>query len=352
MAAQPPSWDGMTVRANRADADRVGDSQASLGGLHMAGVFNGVSNVTVSHRARIPAIFNRHVRSPGLHPIGAALDLRAGVLRNRTTLRLPGICTATLEHVAYAHRTRMHLMVMELVVTDLVLLGDISAAGCSVSLTSFEQLSFDTTPDFTFDVVNTTLATMGHSRNCVIVAAGTTKLAEVAGVVNVTSVGLAWDAVPDTMVLTANGTTIWLGVARSSIEADLHGSSATTVAAAASAMLADIRSVPAVQLLAEHTAGWATLWGSGVEVTGDQQVARAINASLYYILSAIRPDFHFGLSPGGLATNSCENCARSSRACTPPPTPPTGSCFNRGRVPPPLPKTNQQTNNKTTNLMG
>ena len=138
-------------------------------------------------------------------------------------------------------------MVMELVVTDLVLLGDIPAtatAACAVSLTSFEQVGFDTTPDFTFSLVN---ATAG------LVAAGTTKLAEVAGVVNVTSVGLAWDVVPHTFVLTTNGTTTWLGVARSSIEADLRNSSAAVVAAAASEMLAVTRSVPAAQLLAEHT---------------------------------------------------------------------------------------------------
>ena len=102
MSAQPPSWDGTAVRADWAP-DRLGDSQTTLGGLHLAGVFNGVSNVTVSHRARIPAVFNHHVRSPGLRSIGAALDLRGGVLRNRTALLLPGICTASLEHRACGH---------------------------------------------------------------------------------------------------------------------------------------------------------------------------------------------------------------------------------------------------------
>ena len=37
------------------------DSQKTLGGLHMAGVFNGLSNYTPSHRARLPSVHNVYV---------------------------------------------------------------------------------------------------------------------------------------------------------------------------------------------------------------------------------------------------------------------------------------------------
>ena len=57
-------------------------------------------------------------------------------------------------------------------------------------------------------------------------------------------------------------------------------------------------------LLAEHTAGWAAVHRSGIEIAGNTTVARAVNASLYYIHSAIRADWPHGLSPGGLATDS------------------------------------------------
>ena len=67
----------------------------------MAGVFNGVSNRTVSHRARIPSVFNVHVRAQGLRFIGAALDLRNATFSNRTLLNISGVCSARLEHSVY-----------------------------------------------------------------------------------------------------------------------------------------------------------------------------------------------------------------------------------------------------------
>lgn len=57
------------------------------------------------------------------------------------------------------------------------------------------------------------------------------------------------------------------------------------------------------QLLDSHIGGWALIWGSGIEVTGDLDLAVAINSSLYYILSSIRIDTPWSLSPGSLATN-------------------------------------------------
>jgi trehalose/maltose hydrolase-like predicted phosphorylase len=212
----------------------------------------------------------------------------------------------------------MNLLVMELVVTDLVFLAGpghpddpaaTSQGSCTVSLDKYETVGFDTTPDFGFNI--TTKRTKhpplkspmigGHS---VKVAAGTTLQAEVAGYVSVTAVGLAWDTVPATFVLNANGTTTWLAIVRTSLEPSLKGQSAASVAAAAEGMLLTTRGTSADTLLAEHRSGWAAVWQSGISIAGDVTVARAINASLYYIHSAMRADFPYGLSPGGLATNS------------------------------------------------
>ena len=61
-------------------------------------------------------------------------------------------------------------------------------------------------------------------------------------------------------------------------------------------------------LHASHTAGWASLWESGYEIEGRFYVARAVNTSMYSMLSAIRADFDFSLSPGGL-TDGALVCA-------------------------------------------
>ena len=56
-------------------------------------------------------------------------------------------------------------------------------------------------------------------------------------------------------------------------------------------------------LYAEHEEEWSSLWESGVEVRGRIDVARAINSSLYFLLSSLRADVAHSVSPGGLASN-------------------------------------------------
>ncbi len=55
-----------------------------------------------------------------------------------------------------------------------------------------------------------------------------------------------------------------------------------------------------------HTQTWSDIWNSGgIEVSDRLELAQAINSSFYYILSSIRVDRPYSLSPGGLASNAC-----------------------------------------------
>ena len=63
-----------------------------------------------------------------------------------------------------------------------------------------------------------------------------------------------------------------------------------------------------------HAAAWDSVWQGGLEVQGNDTVATAINASLYAIYIAVRDDWPFGLSPGGLARNSYEGTQCLARA--------------------------------------
>ena len=52
-----------------------------------------------------------------------------------------------------------------------------------------------------------------------------------------------------------------------------------------------------------HVTAWGSrLWSAGIEISGRQDIAIATNASIYGILSAVRSDRPFGLSPGGLTS--------------------------------------------------
>lgn len=56
-------------------------------------------------------------------------------------------------------------------------------------------------------------------------------------------------------------------------------------------------------LFSSHRKAWSSLWASRVEIGGNLALAQVINSSLYYILSSIRSDWPWSLSPGGLASN-------------------------------------------------
>ena len=148
LAGPPPS------RNPRDHIRDLRDKELSIGGMHIAGVYNGVSNVTVSHRARIPAVFNVEVQagSGALRRAGAMLGLRNAMFTNRTWLNISNVCSATLEHTVYAHRSRMNVMVMEINVNHLVRHQGAEGSECAVILESYEHVTFETTPDMTFKV--------------------------------------------------------------------------------------------------------------------------------------------------------------------------------------------------------
>lgn len=58
------------------------------------------------------------------------------------------------------------------------------------------------------------------------------------------------------------------------------------------------------ELRHSHIKAWKEIWRSGIEIEGYLKLGTAINSSLYYILSNLRPDWTFGISPGGIPFNA------------------------------------------------
>lgn len=52
----------------------------------------------------------------------------------------------------------------------------------------------------------------------------------------------------------------------------------------------------------EHQQAWHNLWQGNIKVEGNPKLANAVSSSLYYLLSSVREDVPFSISPGGLAT--------------------------------------------------
>jgi protein-glucosylgalactosylhydroxylysine glucosidase len=58
------------------------------------------------------------------------------------------------------------------------------------------------------------------------------------------------------------------------------------------------------QLMRRHIIEWEKIYESGITVEGNKEVADHVSSSLYYILSSIRKDWDYSLSPGSLSTNT------------------------------------------------
>ena len=122
-----------------------------------------------------------------------------------------------------------------------------------------------------------------------------------------TEVGIAYEPLPDSLTLTAAApVATFVAALRTSLEPGLSGRG--LAAQAALATLAQHRSTPgrSAALRESHERGWAAEWAGGIEFGGNLTISSTVNASLYYILAATRPDWTYGLSPGGIARNAYE----------------------------------------------
>lgn len=60
-------------------------------------------------------------------------------------------------------------------------------------------------------------------------------------------------------------------------------------------------------LLSSHMQAWADIWKSGIHIrssNNDTYLPASVNSSMYYILSNLRDDWSYGISPGGIPYNS------------------------------------------------
>lgn len=126
-----------------------------------------------------------------------------------------------------------------------------------------------------------------------------TALAECADCVR-PAVAVAWDPLPASVDLVP-GSAVLLGAAFST---SLEGGPPEGLGDAAVSHLHAAHADGAAALMRQHQRGWAVQWSGGVEVQGNATVARAANASLYYIRSSVREDWPYSLSPGGLSTDA------------------------------------------------
>ena len=167
--------------AMRVGSTAYSPSWSGAGGVHLAGVFNGVSNATVpSHRALVPDVHNVYVvGDESSKYVGAALDVERAVVFNRTEFASPR-CRGVVQLGWYAHRELRQAMVLQV-----SWLGAVAGQSCVVALAA-QSPSEDASPD-----LNIVDVSKQYSVNGTVVWSAETLLPEVSGFSNVTGYDLA-----------------------------------------------------------------------------------------------------------------------------------------------------------------
>lgn len=235
--------------------------------IYIANTFNGPTDgLQPSHRARIPSFLNIHVASSSISACG--LDMR-----NAAYYRRSQIGSAQVEQKWYAHRVYYHTFVHEVKLLS-------GSDPVQVCLDANEGSPSD---DMFFWDVNSPLPNVS-------IRVAQTLIPEMP-LQPVNTVFVISTNYPRCSVLSPSSPLLRLFfVVHSSLSAGLVEYGATALQSSD-------------QLFASHSAAWAQLWSSGVWVS-DLQLARAINSSMFYILSSAHEALPFALSPGSLATNA------------------------------------------------
>ena len=265
------------------------------GSFHLAGVYNGKTWVDPSHRAQLPRLHGFVIAPAGTATLGAAIDFSAAIFYNRTYVNTSACPSTVVEQRAFAHRARRELFVFELSAASAT--GDPAWPGCVLDVT-WEALSSGSDTNLS--------ATSADGGGAPAVWSGATLVPEEDDA-PLRSLAVAFDvwaaARPPTLALTPAQPTIAL---RAALRSDLDVAGARGVDDVAAAAAASWRAADAVggaALRAEHAAAVAALWESGIELAGNHSFAATVNASLYEITSALRADWQWSTSPGGLGTN-------------------------------------------------
>ena len=275
--------------------------------IYAAGLFNGDAKAALGHttsRARIPA-FNAVLdgsgdgNAPAWTEAGErAMDFeRAAFVRRSTLTFASGGCVVGAEQRFFAPHTEPRLLVHEI---ELWLISGAPSGGASSCDVALRQPV--PSPSDDLHLVPMAGATAGKE----YAVSGATKVPEDAHLRNVTKVAFAATVLPASVRVSAAATPAKPIVLRH-LSVVVTSLNSTDVAADALATLRSFSGAGAATgatLRPAHEAAWAVRADEGhLEVQGDQRLALALNASLYFIRASIRDDWPQGLSPGGLASN-------------------------------------------------
>eukprot|EP01120_Amphizonella_sp_Union-15-10_P002412 TRINITY_DN1261_c0_g1_i2.p1 TRINITY_DN1261_c0_g1~~TRINITY_DN1261_c0_g1_i2.p1 ORF type:complete len:703 (-),score=111.97 TRINITY_DN1261_c0_g1_i2:9-2117(-) len=252
--------------------------------LHIGGVFNGYNNTEEgqgqnSHRADIPCLLSVDIDAVDATPYGSALDMQNAIFYRRSR----GINDARLliEQRWYAHRAYPNLLVHEI---------SIDCRDC----TKDSQIRLITPNTSSSDIAFKNV----QSPDGTSAIEGSTLIREVPTSPLTTVVSLTTN-IPSTLSISKSQvqTLTFFQILTSSLDSSNPLFDAVQY-------YDRFSKINNLELFNSHSVAWGTIWESGIEISGNLTIAAAVNSSLYSILSSLRDDWDYSISPGGIANNA------------------------------------------------
>ena len=253
--------------------------------MYISGLFNGRHSETPSHRAKVSFPFSVSISNKDKKSSVYALDIKGAAFYERVTLN-KGASSAELRW--YAPYQMMNVIVLEIDVT----------AGPSTDTKLVLKVKNNTyTEDMQVLSISPSKIPSGTSG-----FEGKTLIPEDPSntSASINSIAVVHTIVPDVLNVPAGTQETFRFVCAIHTTLDTPATSLVNTAS----VTYETALKQGAGLLAGHREAWASIWDSGLEIGGFNDLAQGVNSSLYYILSSVRPDWPYGLSPGSLSSNS------------------------------------------------
>eukprot|EP00040_Diaphanoeca_grandis_P037209 m.241379 g.241379 ORF g.241379 m.241379 type:complete len:829 (-) comp33773_c2_seq1:1694-4180(-) len=265
----------------------------------ISGLFNGHLSYTMhttSHRAKVPSVLTTakisSMNSMNLPQTAAALDLEQGVYMVAAPSGVDGDnVTSWCISRLYAHRALAHLLVFEVTCNNTLgnksLVVDIASAPAAMTL------------DLKIQPFSTTIPNVKCFTGSVYVPETNESTKATIGVCSSDMEGQSL-----TVKAGAIETVMFARTVYSNIDTDRNNSSQGNPVEIAESNFKSAVAQGADALWASHVSAMSALTQPGVEVGGNIELGRVINATLNALLATVRQDVIYSSSPGGLATNA------------------------------------------------
>ena len=271
---------------------------SGCGRVNIAGVFNnGVGeNRNIPHRASVPNPHSVYIKNADAN-LGLGYDIKRNLFYNKssvTCLNNENI-RANVTLVQYMHRLYHQLQVLEL---EYEYQGN-NDSKCDIELQPVRYGAYDY--DFTIDKLIST----DTAYHLTVKRMEEPPLNSTMQPSPPTVVAQVFAKIPNVVSFNSENTMqTFIAVYKTTVEKSKDAvTSANILQKATSDFFSFVKMEPHA-LKQKHIEAWEEIFYSGIEIEGNSTIATTVNSSLSYILSAIRVDQPFGISPGGIARGS------------------------------------------------